>query len=807
MLRLCLRSNVRHFINELPDSLDETYEHVLKEIHRTNRVYVQRLLQCLAVAIRPLRVDELARILAFNFDAIEGEIPEFDAELRSEDQEQELLSACPSLITVSSSHGSRIVQFSHFSVKEFLISDRLAASSEDISGYYILPEAAHTTLARATLGVLLGLGDRVERCRAIPLAEYAANYWTSHAQVGSVSSCVMGMMKTLFDSEKPHFSAWVRLHDIDKPPLFKRRLEKTFRNPLYYSALCGFSDLVEHLVKKHPEYINAFGGEHDYPLAAALYGGHVQIAELLFKHGANVDVHGREERTPLHTVIEWPNNLAAWAVPFLLKHGADVNAQRKDLSTPLHLAATLGDFGQVVGVNSRKVSTEAPLRLVPKCTSPRSEYNRANLVQLLLEYGANVDSRDEDDATVLHYASLMRDLEVAQTLLDHGANANAEDNWGRTPLHRVLEGNHNSDKDRFSVAQLLVEHGADTNAEHKDGAETPLHLASYHLEAKLVLMFLDHGANINVKDNWGRTPLHRVLEARDYCDDDRFGVAQLLIERGADVNAHDEDPKTPLHLASYFPDLSLVRMLLDYGAIINAKDGWGRTPLHRVLEAQDYSVADRFGVAQLLVERGADVNAQDEDHDTPLHLASHVLEAKLVRMLLDHGAKVNAEDNQGRTPLHRVPGPRSLSDEDCFSVVRLLVDRGADVNAGHKDHETPLHLASRFLQVKLVRIFLDHGANINVKDSQGRTPLHRVLEDSHNSDEERFGAAQLLVERGADVNVTDNAHETPFHLASRLPSLKVAWLLLKHGADQKAENQKGKVPGQRRVVWEASGKK
>ncbi|KAH8983534.1 hypothetical protein EDB92DRAFT_1568677 [Lactarius akahatsu] len=60
MLRLCLRSRVRQFINELPDSLDETYERVLKEIHKTNQDYAQRLLQCLTVAIRPLRVDELA---------------------------------------------------------------------------------------------------------------------------------------------------------------------------------------------------------------------------------------------------------------------------------------------------------------------------------------------------------------------------------------------------------------------------------------------------------------------------------------------------------------------------------------------------------------------------------------------------------------------------------------------------------------------------------------------------------------------------------------------------------------------------
>ncbi|KAH9172803.1 hypothetical protein EDB89DRAFT_2095778, partial [Lactarius sanguifluus] len=151
MLRLCLRSRVRQFINELPDSLDETYERVLKEVHKTNQAHVQRLLQCLVVAIRPLRVDELVKILTFDPDAIEGGVPTLDIDWGSEDQEQELLSACPSLITIVISGHSRVVQFSHFSVKEFLTSDRLATSKEDISRYHILIDAAHTTLARASL--------------------------------------------------------------------------------------------------------------------------------------------------------------------------------------------------------------------------------------------------------------------------------------------------------------------------------------------------------------------------------------------------------------------------------------------------------------------------------------------------------------------------------------------------------------------------------------------------------------------------------------------------------------------------------
>ena len=188
---------VRRSMNELPDSLDETYDRVLKEIRQTNRGHVHRLLQCLSVAIRPLHVDELVAILTFNLDAIEGEIPTLDADSRPEDQEQELLSACPSLITIVDSYNSRVVRCSHFSLKEFLTSDRLATSNEDISRCHIFSDAAHTTLAQASLADLR-LDDYINRSNARhPLANYAAKYWVSHAQFRNVSPCLMHTIKTL----------------------------------------------------------------------------------------------------------------------------------------------------------------------------------------------------------------------------------------------------------------------------------------------------------------------------------------------------------------------------------------------------------------------------------------------------------------------------------------------------------------------------------------------------------------------------------------------------------------------------------
>ena len=163
-------------------------------------MYAQRLFQCLSVSIRPLRVEELAEIFAVRSDV--AGLPTFDPDFRPVDASKAVLSACSSLISIVDVAGSQVVQFSHFSVEEFLTSDRLANAKNSLSSYHILPESAHSTLARASLSVLLQLDDKIDRnaIHHFPFASYAAQYWINHARIEGVSSHdVENMMKRLFD--------------------------------------------------------------------------------------------------------------------------------------------------------------------------------------------------------------------------------------------------------------------------------------------------------------------------------------------------------------------------------------------------------------------------------------------------------------------------------------------------------------------------------------------------------------------------------------------------------------------------------
>ncbi|KAF8274619.1 hypothetical protein EI94DRAFT_1561374, partial [Lactarius quietus] len=180
ILRRRIPSSIRSALDEMPSSLDSTYENLLLGIEEEKQEYAHRIFQCLAVSVRPLSVPELAEVLAVRFDA--GASPNFNVGWRSEDAEEVVLSACSSLISVVNVGGYRIVQFSHFSVKEYLASNRLATLGISLSRYHILPASAHTILARICLTFLLKLDDSIDRnfIQDRPLALYAARHWVDH---------------------------------------------------------------------------------------------------------------------------------------------------------------------------------------------------------------------------------------------------------------------------------------------------------------------------------------------------------------------------------------------------------------------------------------------------------------------------------------------------------------------------------------------------------------------------------------------------------------------------------------------------
>ena len=451
-LRRCLPPSIRHTLEELPESLDETYERVLREIKKPNRDLAHRLVQCLVVAIRPLRVEELAEVLAVDFD--DGErTAKLNPSWRWEDHEQALLSSCSSLISIVENvtvgsdvrsdadvdgsgdnneiqnDGLLVVQFSHFSVKEFLTSPRLASPNRDVSHYHIILEPAHTIMAQACLGVLLRLDDGVEENGSgdsSPLARYAARHWVAHAQFQNVSSRVQIAMERLFDPDKPYFVAWLGLYNMDlkhrpSPLSIFGSSPESDATPLYYASLCGFQDLVEHLIAKYPHQVKTDGGYYRTSALAALAGRHFELACLLHRNGSSVDLPGLGRQTPLFSAASQGD---LEMVQVLLDYKADVNSRNECGATPLYSA------------------------------SWKAHPQTLHVVRVLLENGANPNVGCDDGTTPLHIASKYGSVEVVRLLLKYGADVEPEDKEGRTPFKIASEKGHHE------VTKLLLDRGA-----------------------------------------------------------------------------------------------------------------------------------------------------------------------------------------------------------------------------------------------------------------------------------------------------------------------------------------------------------
>ena len=765
------------------------------------------MLQCLVVAFRPLRVEELAELLAFEFDSAPGGIPKYCAAWRLDDQTQAVLSTCSSLVTiVNDDWYGRQVQFSHFSVKEFLMSNRLG-----FSRYHIRPVSAHTILTQACLGVLLHSDGRAKArsVNDLPLAKYAARHWVEHAQFEDVASHVKDGMEILFDSEKPHFAAWIKLHDIDRTTRYKRdsstskRPRHPSRNPLYYSVLCGFYDLVKHLAIKHPqhvqEHVTAIYARYDSPLLAAVSENYLEVAELLLEHGAAIDCRETTGKTILLEVLSRSRRNLVSIVKFLLSHGADPNARDKILRCSLHLLAAKGGDLEVAqmllkhnaDVRSQDNNGKTPLHVLSEGRD-RDKTEYLEHVRLFLEHGANVNIRDKNGRTPLQLAVRCDRYHLARILLEHGTDANAADNEGMTTLHVLSEVRDDDKGNVLNLALLLLKHGTKVNTRDKDN-ETPLHLAVKRVRFKLAVTLLENGADANVEDNDGRTTLHILSESRNNDEGDVLNFALLLLKHGAMANTRDKGNQTPLHLAMKRDRSKLAVTLLEHGADDDAKDNNGRATLHILLSDRwNMDEDDVLNLALLLLKHGAEVNTQDKDNQTPLHRVMKHHRPKLAAILLEHGADPNAEDNNGRTTLHILLSESLNIDKgNLTDLVLLLLKHGAKVNTRNLDNQTPLHLAARRGWFKFAGILLEYGADAKVENLlhyDGKTMLHILSEIRINNECDLLNLALLLLKYGADVNTLDKHNQTPLHLAVKRDRSELAVILLEHGADASAED-------------------
>ncbi|KAK6543588.1 hypothetical protein TWF694_000331 [Orbilia ellipsospora] len=329
---------------------------------------------------------------------------------------------------------------------------------------------------------------------------------------------------------------------------------------------------------------------------------------------------------PLQASALWYGSFTGviYMVNELLREGADVNDAGNDrFSSPLTEASSKG---------------------------------HTKIVELLLNRGAVINTREGDFLHALAAASTNGYIKIVELLLDRGADVKSIN--GSDALLKASAAGH------IEIVKLLLNRGVNFDVV-RSLYDNTLFIVSSRGHIKIIELLFARDIHFN-SQGMDLKPFVYKASARGHTK-----IAELLLDRGADVNTQDGDFLNPLAVASANGYTKTVELLLDKGADVNSPyHTWFGNALTRA------SARGHPEVVELLLDRNADVNVKSGQCGSALIAASAEGQKEVVELLLNRGANPNIPNNT-----HDGNALAVASRMGFTEIVKLLLDRGADVNA------------------------------------------------------------------------------------------------------------------------------
>ena len=371
------------------------------------------------------------------------------------------------------------------------------------------------------------------------------------------------------------------------------------------------------------------------------------------------------------------------------------------------------------------------------------------------------------------YKSNDNNKEAVTLLLFSSAiiNINIQNDRGNSALFYSLGIDNNS------ITRMFLELGADVNIKNIYG-HTPLINAVKDIkDIQLVKLLIDAGADVNIIDETGITALGYSVSSKE--DNNSIAITDLLLKSGAKVNRESTQATTALMRAAKSNNFNSVKLLLITGANINATNAANKTAIN---------FATQPDVVQLLIDRGADysiidavkigsinkvndfikINGIDVNDKNLLATAIYYNHIDIVKLLIDQGLLINL-----------IPLAAKYKN---IEIVKLLINKGMDVNEPYQ--RTKSTITTALIEaamvngnIDVVKVLIDTGADINAVESYlNKTALLMAIEYSDNE------TIELLIKYKADINHIDNEGNAPIDIATRLNKTDIVNLLIKNGA-------------------------
>ncbi|KAG9230837.1 ankyrin repeat-containing domain protein [Amylocarpus encephaloides] len=456
-------------------------------------------------------------------------------------------------------------------------------------------------------------------------------------------------------------------------------------------------------LSKHPA-LDEKDGLYRAPLFTAAYLGRLEMATLLAEAGASTKTTDDDGWTPLHGSFD-----NASIAEMLLKHGADINVNSKN-GTPLYMSSKNG-YSEVVKVLLQH-DPPPDLEIISHSGSDYSgtaltiavDRSQSGVVPLLLEAGANIDLKVEDQS-LLSCALKNRNEDIIKALLEYNPDLNARDADNRTLLHSINN-------------------------------ETPVHL---------VKLLVNRGADIEAVNDEQLTPLTTAI----ICSN--FELVKYFVSKKAKMNIPGCRSNGPMTLICDYGTLELVKLLVNNGGNVNCVNGGLRgSPLQAAILRRDIDDSEKIAVVSYLVnEAEADVDLPTPWWGSTIGTACLRAPTEVLKILLDKSIAVNYEDRIGRRPIH-------FALYRTLAYVELLCDTGKlDFDIEDKMGRNLLHFAVMSGRVDVIRFILSSRANlINKPDIDGWTPLFWALRRGNRWEAPPDGKLEVikfLIEAGADL--------------------------------------------------------
>ena len=405
--------------------------------------------------------------------------------------------------------------------------------------------------------------------------------------------------------------------------------ERTYYSPLTLACEKGDVRIVKFLLEKKAK-VNGVDREDFTPLYGACVAGSMEIVELLLLKKAKVNRFNKSGMTAAYGAVKSDN---LQLLKFLESKGADlsIEAAHSDLVSYASASKKGNKCLEYLMKEGKGASSVGVYKLCFQYVNSEDEKERESIIETLkslIEGGADVNllSDKQYHGTALHLSCKCNEYELIKLLLENGAEPNSKTEKDDTPLMSMffLQRDKNAKKNTRKVVsmaalELMFQYKADPNAANKSGTTPFLYLMASHIfstqkdDVELIKLFLDNGADVNSVDFAKNTPLHLAAKIA-------FPEAcKLLVEYKADVNAKNNNEETPFFSAARYEHSS-----------DKSKEIWN-----------------------LLLENGAKIE-KNEDGDYPHFVASQRNKGHLFMIMLKQKISMKELDHDGNTFVHLI---------------------------------------------------------------------------------------------------------------------------------------------------------